>query len=198
MEPIDNWIDDQSCQTFGTDMTKFWGDPLYGVYVPWCALALPCRGVRHIYHVYGFHFGGELLLNPGIRLVSLFAVTGWPLPLVFGIKLVGLFEDPAASVGVCSWFIGGAMNLAGPIQYLVEIGWSISIFLGWLFPLTGFGAAESGVDRYVLRYFIIITMLVFIALWLTVAVSDFGSARIASAVAPTSEPTVFSHAKAGH
>ena len=121
MEHIDNWIDDQSCRTFGTDMTKFWGNRLNGACVPQCALALPCRGVRHIYHVYGFHFRRKLLLNPGIRLASLFviAVTGRPLPLVFGIKLAGLFEDPIASVGVISWFIGVAMNLAGPVQYLV-------------------------------------------------------------------------------
>ena len=62
-----------------------------------------------------------MLLTPGVQLASLvvIAVTGRPLPLVFGIKLAGLFEDPTASVGVSSWFIGGAMNLAGPIQYLV-------------------------------------------------------------------------------
>ena len=64
--------------------------------------------------------------------------------------------------------------------------------------MTGFGAAESGVDRLVLRSFIIIATLVFIASWLAVAVSDFGSARIAGAVASTSEPAVFSRAKAGH
>ena len=46
-------------------------------------------------------------------------ITGRPLPLVFGIELVGLFEDPTASVGVISWFIGVAMNLARPIQYFV-------------------------------------------------------------------------------
>ena len=44
------------------------------------------------------------------------------------------------------WFIGGAMNLAGPIQYLVLIGWSISICLEWIFLLTGFGAIEFGVE----------------------------------------------------
>ena len=48
-----------------------------------------------------------------------------------------------------SWFIEVAMNLAGPVQYLVEIGWSDSVCLEWLFPLTGFGTAESGVDRCV-------------------------------------------------
>ena len=97
-----------------------------------------------------------------------------------------------------SWFIGGAMNLAGMIQYLIEVGWSVSIFLGWLFPLTGLGAAESGVNYCVLCYFIIITMLVFIASWLSVAVLEFGSARVAGAVAPMSEAAVFSRAKAGH
>ena len=41
------------------------------------------------------------------------------LPIVFGIKLAGLFEDPTTSIGVIGGFIGGAMNLAGLIQYLV-------------------------------------------------------------------------------
>ena len=70
--------------------------------------------------------------------------------------------------------------------------------LEWLFPLTGFGAAEFGVDRRVLRSFVMIATFVFIASWLAVAVSDFGSARIAGAVASTSEPVFFSRAKAGH
>ena len=62
-----------------------------------------------------------MLLTLGIWLVSLFviAITGRPLPLVFGVELAGLLEDPTASVGMISWFIGVAMNLAGPIQYLV-------------------------------------------------------------------------------
>ena len=117
---------------------------------------------------------------------------------MFGIKLAGLFEDPTASVGMIGWFIGGAMNLAWLIQYLVYIGWSVSVFLEWLFSLTGFGAAESGLDHRVLRSFIIISTLVFIASWLAVAVSNFGSARIIGVVASTSEPTVFSRAKAGN
>ena len=41
-------------------------------------------------------------------------------------------------------------------------------------------------------------MLVFIVSWLAVAVSNFGSARITGDVASTSEPAVFSRAKAGH
>ena len=38
----------------------------------------------------------------------------------------------------------------------------------------------------------------FAASWLAIAVSDFGSARVAGAIASTSEPAVFSRAKAGH
>ena len=53
--------------------------------------------------------------------------------------------------------------------------------------MIGFGAAESGVDRLVLRSFIIISMLVFIASWLAVAVSNFGSTRINGIVASTSQ-----------
>ena len=162
--------------------------------------ALTSRGVCHVYHVYYFYFGGKLLLTPGVWLASLFvvAVTGWPLPLVFGIKLAGLFKDPTASVGMISWFIGVAMNLVGPIQYLIQVGWSVSVCLEWLFLLTGFGAAESGVDRRVLRSFIIISTLVFIVSWLAVAVLNFGSAQITGDVVSTSEPAVFSRAKAGH
>ena len=67
-------------------------------------LLLPCSVVCHAYHVHCFYFGGKLLLTPGIWLVSLFvvAITGRFLPLVFGVELAGLFEDPTASVGVIS------------------------------------------------------------------------------------------------
>ena len=37
----------------------------------------------------------------------------------------------------------------------------------------------------------------FVASWLAVAISGFGGARVAGTVASTSEPAVFSHAKAG-
>ena len=80
-------------------------------------LMLPCRGVCHVYHVHCFYFGGKLLLTPGIWLVSFFVIviTGRPLPLVFGVDLAGLLEDPTTYVGVISCFIRVAMNLAGPI-----------------------------------------------------------------------------------
>ena len=66
------------------------------------------------------------------------------------------------------------------------------------FLLTGFEAAESGVDRCVARSLIIIASFVFAASWFAIAISDLGSARIAGAIASTSEPAVFSRAKPGH
>ena len=65
--------------------------------------------------------GGRLLLTPGIWLVNLFVVPiAWrPPPLVFGVELAGLLEDPIASVGMNRWFIRVAMNLAGSVQYPV-------------------------------------------------------------------------------
>ena len=46
--------------------------------------------------------GGNLLLTPGIWLVNFFVVPiAWRLPpLVFGVELVGLLEDPTTSVGM--------------------------------------------------------------------------------------------------
>ena len=84
-------------------------------------LMLLCRGVCHVYHVHCFYFGAKLLLTPGILLVSLFvvAITGWPPPFVFGVELASLLEDPTTYVGMISWFVRVAVNLAGPIQYPV-------------------------------------------------------------------------------
>ena len=65
---------------------------------------------------------------------------------MFGIDLAGLLKDLAVSVGMISWFIGVAMNLAGSVQYPVQVGWFISIRLEWILPLTGLGVYESGVD----------------------------------------------------
>ena len=65
--------------------------------------------------------GWKLLLTPGISLVNLSVVpVAWQPPsLVFGVELAGLLKDPAVSVGMISWFIGVAVNLAGSVQYPV-------------------------------------------------------------------------------
>ena len=102
-------------------------------------------------HIHCFDLGGKLLLPPYVRWARLFIVVlaGWPFPLMFDVELAGLFKDPAVSVSMISWFIGVAMNLAGMVQYPVQVGWFISILLEWLLLLTGLGVAESGVDRCV-------------------------------------------------
>ena len=97
------------------------------------------------------NFGGKLLLAPDIRLAkrSVVFIAWWPPPLAIGVKLAGLLDDPTTSIGMISWFVGVAMNLAGSVQYPVQVGWFISIRLKWLLLLTGLGVAESGVDRCV-------------------------------------------------
>ena len=60
-----------------------------------------------------------MLLAFGTWLVNRSVVPiAWRTPsLVFGIELTGLLEDPTTSVGMISWFIGVAVNLAGSVQY---------------------------------------------------------------------------------
>ena len=57
--------------------------------------------------------GGKLLLTPGIWLVnpSVVPIAWRPPPLVFGIELAGLLEDPTVYVGVISWLIRVTVNL---------------------------------------------------------------------------------------
>ena len=78
---------------------------------------------------------------------SVVPVSWWPFAIVSGVEPAVLLEDPTASIGVISWFIGVAMNLAGSVQYPVQVGWFVAIRLEWLLPLTGLGIAESSVDR---------------------------------------------------
>ena len=57
---------------------------------------------------------------PGALLLGFFLVFAWCAePLVFDIELSGLLEDPTASVGMISWFVGVAVNLAESIQHPV-------------------------------------------------------------------------------
>ena len=82
--------------------------------------------------------------------------------------------------------VRGAMNLARPIEYFVQTGWTIFVPFEWLLPLTGFRDTESGVDRRVLVIFIVASALVFVVSWPAVAISGFGGARVAGAIASTS------------
>ena len=97
------------------------------------------------------NFGRKLFLAPGVRLVSRSVVfIAWrPPPLVFGVELACLLEDPTVSVGMISGLIRMTMNLARSVQYSVKGGWSILVCLQWLLPFTGFWIVESCVDRSV-------------------------------------------------
>ena len=86
---------------------------------------------------------------------------------------------------ICRLF-RGAMNLARPIEYFVQAGWTIFVSFEWLLPLTGFRATESDVDRRVFGIFIVTSTLVFGASWPTIAISGFEGARVAGIVASTS------------
>ena len=92
----------------------------------------------------------------------------------------------------------GAMNLARPLGYFFQIGWTIFISFEWLLPLTGFSAAESGIDRYVFGTFIIDSTLVLVASWFAIAVPGFRGAGVAGAIAFACKLAVFSRTKAGH
>ena len=104
---------------------------------------------------------------------SVVPIAWWPISVVSGIESVGLLEDPIASVGMIGWFVGVAMNLVGPVQYLVQIGWSVYVCLEWLLPLTGLRIVKSSVHRCVAY---VTATVVFGSSWLAVAISDFGSA----------------------
>ena len=111
-------------------------------------------------------------MSPSVRTPGLLVIIAMqPLVLVFGILLDGLFEHPTIFVSVIGWFVGGAVNLARPIKYSVQTGWTIFVSFEWLLPLTGFGVAESGIDCRILRIVAIISTLVSIAPWLSVIVT---------------------------
>ena len=62
--------------------------------------------------------------------------------------------------------------------------------------MIGSRAHESGVDRHVIWAVFIVSMLVFIASRLPVAIPDFGCAWVVGAA--TGQPTILARAKAGH
>ena len=104
----------------GRPWVEFGGEGLDGIDIFACTFALPLLDMSDIDHVYCFDFWWEFLLFPSAflaRFVLVFALR--TLPFVFGIELAGLLEDPTFSVGMISWFVGGAMNLAGPFENFI-------------------------------------------------------------------------------
>ena len=70
--------------------------------------------------VYCFDFWWEFLLFPRVLLARLILVFArCILPLMFGVELAGLLEDPTFSMGMICRFIWGAVDLTYFIQNLV-------------------------------------------------------------------------------
>ena len=121
----------------------------------WCKSRRYSRWVAEAELLFPFrewsNFGGKLFLAPGVRLAgrSVVSIAWWPPPLVIGVELGCLLKDPTVSVGMISWLIRMAVNLARSVQYLVKGGWSVLVCLQWLLPLTGFWIVKSGVGRCV-------------------------------------------------
>ena len=181
----------------GRPWVEFGDGGLYSVYVSECAFALPLWDMSDIDHVHRFGLWYKFLLSPRVwlaRFILVFALRS--LSFVFGVELAFLLEDPTFSIGMISWFIGSAMNLARPVKNFVQAGWTVSVAFKCLLPLTGSGAPEPGVYRCIVWAFFIVSMFVFIASWISIAIPDFGCARIAGAA--TSQPVVLSRTKAGH
>ena len=101
---------------------------------------------------------------PSVLLERLILVFAWCIfPLVYGIELARLLEDPTFSVGMISGFTRGAMDLTYLVQNFVQAGQFISgTFRGRLL-LTWPRAFESGVYRCALRAVFFIPALVFAA-----------------------------------
>ena len=140
-------------------------------------LALPFGYMSDEDHVHCFHFGGKLFLTLDGRLIGLIIVLAWrSLPLVLGIRLDGLFKNPTISIGVVIRLVGGAMNMTGPLEDFVQIGWTIPVAFKRFLPLTGFRTTESGIDCHVICVVVIALTFVFIEVWFTIAVPGVRSA----------------------
>ena len=137
-------------------------------------------------------------MSPHVRTPGLLVIVDvQPLVLVFGIYFTDLFEHPAVSVSVVCWLVRGAMNLARAFKYAVQTGRSLVVSFERLFPLTGFGSAESGLDCRIFSIVAVVLSLMSVAPWLAVIVTDIRSARMWRSAA-VSQPAILARVKAGH
>ena len=96
------------------------------------------------------------------------------------------------------WFVWGAMYLARAVKYAVQAGWSLVVSFVRLLSLTGLGAAQSGVDCTFVGIITIASAFVSVMSELAVAVLNLRGACLVGCVFATSQPTILTHAKAGH
>ena len=85
------------------------------------------------------------------------------LPLVYGVELAGLLEDPTFSVGMISGFTRGAMDLTYLVQNFVYAGQFVSVAFGGRLLLAWPRASESDVYRRALRVVFFIPVLIIFA-----------------------------------
>ena len=97
-----------------------------------------------------------------------------------------MLKNPAISVGVVDWFVRGAMDLARTVKYAVHARWSLIVSLIRIFPLTGLGAAESGVYGSVIGVIAIALAFVSAASELAVSIFGLGGACLAGHIFTTS------------
>mgnify|MGYP005843175877 CR=1 FL=1 len=81
--------------------------------------------------------------------------------------------------------VKGAVNMVGSIEYSVQARGALFVSFEWLLPLTGLGAAESGVDYRVFGIVIIAAALVFVVSEPAVVILSFGTARLACTITAT-------------
>ena len=77
-----------------------------------------------------------------------------------------------------SWLLENVVYLARAVEYSVQIGQTRSSSFEWLFPLTGFGASESGVDSRILIVIAVNAAFVLVATRPGIAVLGIRTARI--------------------
>ena len=76
------------------------------------------------------------------------------------------------------WLFGGAEYLSRAIEYSVQIRRTRSSSFEWLFPLTGFGSSESGIDCRILIIVAVNEAFVLVATRPAVVVLGIRTARI--------------------
>ena len=90
------------------------------------------------------------------------------------------------------------MYLAQVVEYSVQAGRAPRIPFEWLFPLTGFRASESGINCRILSIVAVNAALLLVATRPATNVPGVRTTRVLGHIVTTSEPAVFSRAKAGH
>ena len=90
------------------------------------------------------------------------------------------------------------MYLARAIEYTIQTGRARSVSFEWLFPLIGFRASESGINCRILSIIAVNATLMLVATRPAIAVLGIRITRALGHVIATSQPAVFSRAKAVH